>query len=97
MCADAKVHGIINFGMGMTLRDGSREYYYRQLDRSFPGLKEKYIRSCGESYELASVNAGTLTAVFKEACGKGNIITDIKQCFDFLYDFPADNDQMSFF
>lgn len=97
MCADAKVHGIINFGMGMTLRDGSREYYYRQLDRSFPGLKEKYIRSYGESYELASVNAGTLTAVFKEACGKGNIITDIKQCLDFLYDFPADNDQMSFF
>ena len=32
-CVQAKVQGIICFGMGMTLREGSREYFYAQLDR----------------------------------------------------------------
>ena len=41
-CHEAGVKGIICFGMGVTLREGSREYYYKQLDRLFPGMKEKY-------------------------------------------------------
>ena len=40
-CIEAKVYGIINFGIGMTLRDGNREYFYKQLERLFPGLKKK--------------------------------------------------------
>ncbi|MDE7233308.1 MAG: radical SAM protein, partial [Lachnospiraceae bacterium] len=32
-CRDAGVYGIICFGMGMTLRQGDREYYYAALDR----------------------------------------------------------------
>ena len=45
MCMEAKVYGIICFGMGLTLREGNREYFYEQLDSLFPGLKEKYIVS----------------------------------------------------
>ena len=37
-CAEAGVKGIINFGMGLTLREGDREYYYAALDKHFPGL-----------------------------------------------------------
>ncbi|MCI9230443.1 MAG: radical SAM protein, partial [Lachnospiraceae bacterium] len=40
-CVRAKVRGIICFGMGMTLREGDREYYYQALDRHFPGLRQK--------------------------------------------------------
>ena len=47
MCIEAKVKGIICFGMGLTLREGNREYFYKNLDRLFPGIKEKYIRSYG--------------------------------------------------
>ena len=50
------VYGVICFGMGLTLRDGSREYFYRQLDRLFPGLKEKYMRIWGDSYIVSSPN-----------------------------------------
>ena len=39
-CVRAKVKGIINFDMGVTLRDGNREYFYKKLDEHFPGLKE---------------------------------------------------------
>lgn len=41
-CKDADVYGIINFGFGVTLRSGDREYFYRKLDELFPGLKQQY-------------------------------------------------------
>lgn len=44
-CIEAKVYGVICFGMGLTLREGNREYFYSQLDRLFPHMKEKYIRT----------------------------------------------------
>ena len=44
LCIEAKVYGIICFGMGLTLREGNREYFYDQLDRQFPGIKAKYIQ-----------------------------------------------------
>ncbi len=42
-CINAKVYGILCFGMGLTLREGNREYFYKNLDRHFPGLKETYM------------------------------------------------------
>lgn len=40
-CIDAKVKGIICFGMGVTLREGNREDFYKQLDYLFPNMKNK--------------------------------------------------------
>lgn len=45
---------------GLTLREGSREYFYRQLDSSFPGMKEKYEKNFGLSYVCNSPNAKNL-------------------------------------
>ena len=44
-CARTGVKGVIDFGMGLTLREGDREYYYAALDKHFPGLKQRYIRT----------------------------------------------------
>ena len=41
-CIRVGVKGIICFDMGLTLREGDREYYYAALDRHFPGMKERY-------------------------------------------------------
>jgi len=49
-CKEAKAFGIICFGMGLTLRDGNREYFYSQLDKKFPKLKERCIREYGNNY-----------------------------------------------
>ena len=35
-CIEAGVKGILCFNMGLTLREGSREYFYTQLDMHFP-------------------------------------------------------------
>jgi len=46
--------------MGLTLRDGSRDYFYKQLDKSFAGVKEKYEKSFGLSYNCNSPRAESL-------------------------------------
>ena len=73
-CIDAKVYGIICFGMGLTLRDGNPEYFYEHLDGLFPGLKEKYIRTYGNRYMLESPNSGYLMRLFHQKCGENNIV-----------------------
>ena len=51
---------------GMTLRNRQRTYYYDQLDRLFPGLREKYEHAYGEKYSAGSSKAQRLERVFSE-------------------------------
>ena len=83
-CVRAKVKGIINFDMGVTLRDGNREYFYKKLDEHFPGLKEKYIRMYGNSYQLSSPNSRQLNMICKSECIKNGIMCDVNECFEYL-------------
>ncbi|MEJ2412460.1 MAG: radical SAM protein [Anaerolineales bacterium] len=52
--------------LGVTLRPGSREYYYKKLDTHFPGLKEKYVQAFGDSYQCSVPNWPELEGVFQE-------------------------------
>lgn len=88
-CADAGVKGIIQFGMGLTLREGNREYYYRALDRHFPGLKERYIRTYGYSYSLPSPREGELLELFHSLCGEKGIWHDNTRIFQYLNTFET--------
>ena len=83
-CVRAKVKGIINFDMGVTLRDGNREYFYKKLDEHFPGLTEKYIRMYGNSYQLSSPNIRQLNMIYKSECIKNGIMCDVNECFEYL-------------
>ena len=96
-CADAGVRGVIDFGMGLTLRDGSREHFYAALDRHFPGLKDRYIRTYGNAYLLPSPNAARLQAVFREACEKAGMLSTPEECFRFLQTLPEPYRQTSLF
>ena len=95
-CAGAGVRGIICFGMGVTLRDGSREHYYTQLDRKFPGLKERTIRTYGSAYELRSAHHRELEALFHSLCAKHGIWHDNDRIFRWLQQLE-EPDQMRFF
>jgi len=96
-CIEAKVYGIICFGIGMTLRDGNREYYYENLDKHFPGLKEKYINSFRYDYEVKSKNSKNLMKILKEECKKNNIILNNDEIFRYLHEFPNKEIQLGFF
>ncbi|MDR0641568.1 MAG: radical SAM protein, partial [Treponema sp.] len=67
-CIEAKVYGILCFGMGLTLREGNREYFYKNLDEYFPGLREKYQKRYGNNYVLTSGNNEELMEIFVRAC-----------------------------
>lgn len=86
-CIDAKVYGIICFGMGLTLREGNREYFYRKLDKHFPELKQKYHRKYGYSYEVMSENNEKLMQIFRAECKKHNIMSDNNEIFKYLNTF----------
>ena len=88
--------GIICFGMGLTLREGDREYYYRALDRHFPGLKERYIREYGNAYELPSPNSGPLTRLFTSFCRDHGMMSAPEECFDYMNRRPEKYRQISF-
>jgi len=96
-CLDAGVRGIICFGIGMTLREGCREYYYRALDRHFPGLSDRYRRTYGNAYEVASSRSGRLMARFHETCEKYGLLHEPEQCFAYLRELPEPDGQMSLF
>ena len=97
-CEDAGVYGIICFGMGMTLREGNREYFYAKLDELFKGVKAKYIRAYGNSYEVPSPNSLALTELFNRRCDAAGIVRDNKKIFKYLHEFPngAKFEQLSF-
>lgn len=86
-CVKAKVYGIIYFGIGVTLRDGNREYFYKNLDKYFPQLKNKYIEFYGNNYILNSPNNKCLTKIFYETCKKYNIVCDNNKIFKYLNTF----------
>lgn len=96
-CIRVGVKGVIDFGMGLTLREGDREYYYAALDRYFPGLKQKYIERYGDAYELPSPNSKKLTELFKRICNENNILSTPKQCFEFIGEFPKKYSQTNIF
>ena len=96
-CVRVGVKGIIDFGMGLTLREGDREYYYCALDKHFPGLKEKYIRQYGNVYVLPSPDAKELTKLFKRICKDNGIMSDPNECFRYMNELPDKYSQMSLF
>lgn len=96
-CVRVGVKGIICFGMGLTLREGDREYYYEALDRYFPGLKARYIREFGNAYEIPSPNTKNLYKVFYNICKKNGLYSTPDECFNYMYEMPEKYEQMSLF
>lgn len=98
-CKEAKVYGIICFGMGLTLRDGNREYFYSQLDKKFPKLKERYIMEYGDSYIINSKNNRKLMNLLHEFSEGSNIVHDNETIFNYLNLFESKESlsQLSFF
>ena len=84
MCIEAKVYGVICFGMGLTLRDGNREYFYSQLDKLFPNMKERYIKTYGYQYIVSSPKHHQLFELFHKKCQENGIVHNNDEIFRYL-------------
>lgn len=98
-CIESGVRGIICFGMGLTLREGNREYFFAQLDRHFPGMKEKYLKTYGLQYQVNSPNNDALMKLFHQTCEDNGIMHDNAQIFEYINHFESKDAyaQMSLF
>ena len=95
-CAQVQVKGIICFDMGLTLREGDREYFYAALDRHFPGLKERYIRTYGNAYGVSSPDSAKLMDLFRSFCREHGIMYRPADCFDYMSRLPEKYRQTTF-
>ena len=66
--------------LGVTMRQGQREYFLDGLERMFPGkgLKERYLRQYGDRYQCAAPRAKKLWETFTTACQERGILYDMK-------------------
>ena len=96
-CVRVGVKGIIDFGMGLTLREGDREYYYAALDKHFPGMKQRYIERYGNAYELPSPNAKVLQGILRRICKENGMLSNPNDCFRYMNELPDKYQQMSLF
>ena len=93
LCVRTGVKGVVCFDMGMTLREGNREYFYVALDRHFPGLKERYIRTFGSAYVCPSPNRDRLMELFRETCSRSGLFWRPEDCFRYLGELPEKYEQ----
>lgn len=98
-CIRAGVYGIICYGIGVTLREGDREYFYQKLDEKFPGIKQKYQREYGNAYEVNSVHNSELMQIVKETCLKHGIVSNADKVFAYMYTYESHEkmEQLSLF
>lgn len=96
MCVSAGVKGIVQWGMGVTLRTGNREYFYQALDRDFPGVKRRYVDTYGNAYGLQSPDQIKLMKILKEICEANGIMYDPEECFAYMRKMPEPYEQLSF-
>lgn len=96
-CIRAEVKGIICLDMGLTLREGDREYFYQALDRHFPGMKSRYAAAFGNAYGIPSPDNDRLMEIFRSVCARYGILYDPNDCFAYLRAFPEKCEQLSLF
>lgn len=75
---------IFAYGMGLTLRQNQRDYYYMQLNKIFKdkNLVKMYMDNFGEAYECSSLNSKKLWITFKNQCEKYGILYKMKDIIE---------------
>ena len=98
-CFSAGVEAIVSFGFGVTLRDGDRQYFYRQLERHFPGMKERYIRAFGTSYHCPSPREQALSAILRTECQRRGVLWRTEEAMEWMRRFEDQDagEQLSMF
>lgn len=98
-CIQASVKGIICFDMGLTLREGNREYFYIKLDEHFPGMKQRYVSAFGDSYYCTSPDNRKLMKIFRNICRENGIMYNTEEIFEYLHTFEekCENEQLTLF
>lgn len=99
ICGEAGVSAVIIWNVGVTLREGDREYFYAALDRHFPGMKERYIKQYGDAYDCPSPDSPRLMEHLRRRCSQMGILCGNNSIFRWMAQLPETNsgEQLSLF
>lgn len=86
-CIEAQTYGILYGNMGMTLRDGDRQYYYKKLQEHFPGLITQYMDTYGNDFEVRPQTSDKLIKLLHETCKEHGIVYDQERLSTYLRGF----------
>lgn len=81
---------------GVTLRQNQRDYFYKKLDKHFPGLSEQYKKYYGEKYSCVLPKAKKLWQIFTQRCEHYGILYKMNEIIS-DYQRGYGNMQLSFF
>ncbi len=96
-CLEAGVKGII-CGIGVTLRNGNREYFYKKLEEHFPGVQKKYEQKYGFTYDCKSDHEPALMKMVKDFCDDNKILlNDATAQYMFSHEPKDEVEQLSLF
>ncbi|WP_296881213.1 radical SAM protein [uncultured Methanobrevibacter sp.] len=93
-CIDTNVKGVLNLDMGLSMRQGNREYFYKKLDENFPGLKEKYVEEFKDQEFIYGRNYRKLKGIIKNKCQKYKILYKQDDIFNYIHEFPCNSVQL---
>ncbi|MDD3336367.1 MAG: radical SAM protein [Eubacteriales bacterium] len=96
-CVEVQAKGVMCFGIGVTLREGDREYFYSKLDQLFPGMKQRYVETFGNAYLCDSPNNGRLMALVIAVCKEHGMLYHPQEVFAYLQRYESKTEQMSMF
>ena len=80
---------------GVTLRENQRDYFFEQLDKTFPKQKEKYIKTFGNNFFFYPLNKN-LKKIFNEECEKYGLLYKMSDIVKAYKKEIKEDEQMSF-
>lgn len=87
-CKKVGVKAIITFGLSLKLEDNSREYFFKNINKLFPNVKDKYIEQFSEENSISTPKNITLENIIFKFCLDNNIKYGTENVFEYLNDFP---------
>lgn len=81
---------------GVTLRQNQRDYFYDQLHKKFPSIKENYIKTFGNRYDCISPNSRRLWKVLVKECQRFGLLYKMPDIIESL-NSKYENRQLTFF
>ena len=83
--------------MESLMQEGDREFFYQALDRDFPGIRQKYVHTYGNAYDIPSPHAKELMTLIQNTCTANGMLCSPKECFTYLHEFPERYVQQTLF
>ena len=84
---EVRPFGILCPFIGLTLRDGSREHFYQQIEPLYPGLSQDYEKRYGKKFEVISEENEALMGILREFCKERGIVSDQERLSTYLKGF----------